>query len=433
MEDLGDTGHTIFEKRNLLKQFATTRNTLASKDIVRYTTDVEDTFQWIFVGGFLCQTRGEFLEVTQLSSPIRGIVHREWKIPMDPPVIFRVHSPKDLLITAHREQTKIRLTPLSLSSGAQHPESTVGHYYIDVPRIFLFGFDVFQIVLTDYVAVVCFLHFSDPREITCVIVDWKTGEMRHERINEKGVTSFCLLDEEHFIFSFICPFVHVPKLSVINICTSARVDFLFPKLATGFSEIIPILSLGSEPLSASSPESTPLPFQISTKDRLIILGFINSHHRFIIPSWALHKELLRVQSATNPTSVTVPWIEWGPHQTAHLFEDVGSSLFGEPSFTSYGTRYISVDEGTQNLVIRDFNRFVVRRDADQGENETPTLYEDDDRDDMPWAMEPVETFLPWREIRTELRVGDRCLIDNDFMLMLEDKFDGEIAAEIVSF
>ena len=106
MEDLGHTGHTIFEKRKLLKQYATTRNTLAPKDIVRHTIDIEDDLFWDFVGGFFCQAKEQYIKVTQLSSPIRGIVRREWKIPVEPPVIFGVHPPQDLLLIAHREQKK---------------------------------------------------------------------------------------------------------------------------------------------------------------------------------------------------------------------------------------------------------------------------------------------------------------------------------------
>ena len=90
--------------------------------------------------------------------------------------------------------SRIRLTPLSLSSGAQHPESAVSQWYIDIPRFYDFENGAIVIAVANYVAIVCFMRVSSPRDFSCSVVDWKTGRMQHEVLAVR----------------FLCPTIYSP-------------------------------------------------------------------------------------------------------------------------------------------------------------------------------------------------------------------------------
>ena len=86
-----------------------------------------------------------------------------------------------------------------MNQGCKRTSEPINGHVIDLVFDEAEEGDVFEIVLTDYVAVVCFLHVSDPREITCVIVDWKTGEMRHEVRACKGSDKGSILPDPLWI------------------------------------------------------------------------------------------------------------------------------------------------------------------------------------------------------------------------------------------
>lgn len=243
-----------------------------------------------------------------------------------------------------------------------------------------------------------------------------------KRIHKKGIQSFSFLDEDHLLLASISKSKQAAKLSVIDLNTLARFEFLFPKFSWELGPFDISISSGPEAPSQSISQFGTLPFQAATEDRLIIVELMDEFDTecsFAVLTWALQKEVIRLKNANNNVrhrAQYISWDKWGMHCTALL----RTHTFFTPSFFSYGTRYITIEDET--VVIYDFNRFAIRRAIRPDDMQNGQVSEINGFGNIcssPIFKHPVATTSLWRKLVTKLDLKgcNGIGIDNDWIIL----------------
>lgn len=219
-----------------------------------------------------------------------------------------------------------------------------------------------------------------------------------------------LLDDTHILTSSICETVNAPKISVINsrLTSLPKIIFLFPELLVEPHHYD--VELNAAPSSLSTPlvpERNRSPTFTATSDKILTLTVfdgVSNNPVFIVPSWVLQKAIATIGREIHSPSeedIVVPWEQWGPEGTA-FFPTTRLSILESTLFSVSGMLYITEENGS--IVLYDFNRFALRRDASLGTTENCTIESDPNKHECETFAEPFSASLPWRKFVTPLKV-----------------------------
>ncbi|KAJ3486901.1 hypothetical protein NLI96_g3905 [Meripilus lineatus] len=412
MEDTGFNDQTVSENREILREYLSRWTTLRPDVLVHTELPLGEDPVWTIKGDLFCQVLSSKIDITLLPSRIRDAPSQRWSsqrwsLPMVDSYAFEVDVSQDLVLFQYREGNGFCIKALSLSSGEKHPGSTCDAIVIETSH--LEGIDELTtklVVLKDEVLVGVYPMIST----TCVslsIVDWRTGATIWT-LAQTEFTSFLFLDDAHILTSSINRRPYAPKISIINFRIShcPTISLLFPNFLRPVYEIQ--LTAGQTPPSTTVlRKRTTYPFQITTSDKiftLAVFGNSRSLPHFVVPSWVLKREIVRIRqemSSASEEEVVVPWNSWGPRGTA-FFPDISRTLFADSSLSASGMIYITKEAGS--IVLYDFNRFALRRDASLGETDVSIIGSSPHEVDSALFKEPITTRLLWRKFVTQLKV-----------------------------
>ncbi len=331
--------------------------------------------------------------------------------------------------------------PLSITSGERHPDTTLEHFNVSHSSFDDIIYLITELAVANDEALVDSIHLANPNGIELSASDWSSWRNRvvrssfgilfhpliciapYQHFREDGDFNFASLGENQLLFARFDSGEHVAAhLSVVDIREDNKfsVKFMLPQFSPNAKPVLMRLSSGMKMPLSPIPKSSTLPFRIATQDRLLVLELQDQKENcfFIIPSWTLHWELAQLRGETKPKDISgmvIPWEDWGPRSSAVFGDALDATLFDDVSFTTFGTRYVTVENET--VVIYDFNRFAARHTTlpQVGRSQRSERGGDSHKAEFQMFSRPVTTFLPWRKLTTGLKVdpGWRVGIDHD--------------------
>lgn len=234
--------------------------------------------------------------------------------------------------------------------------------------------------------------------------------VRYQTLPETTFYSYVILDDDHLLLVFICPAANAPKISVINFRNPehSKISFLFPEISQEHDAYHLHLSGGSTPSAIPNRPTFP-PFITATTDKIITLSvFTDSSDRFlfVLPSWVLKQEVERVRrdvDLSTQEEIVVPWHLWGPRGTAFFPTIPRTFIRAEnASISTSGAIQMTVED--RYIVLRDFNRYALRRDVTLGHEDTSAITSGSNEVHCDLFKHPFSACLPWRKFKTELRL-----------------------------